>query len=93
MEVMLLWAHGDSSDVVFGHLLDHALDLGVLRVEGRIEPQFLQSISNHNCLVKRRSWAIVHAGDPEILNVINRGDAMLSAIDAELWFRSPGDLL
>ncbi len=89
MEVMLLRAREDSADMVFNQLLDRALDLGVINVEGRIEPRFLQSISDNNCLFKRRSWAFVQGRDDEVLNAINRGDAMLSAMDAELWLSSP----
>lgn len=93
IEVMLLLARADVTDIVFGHLLNHAFECGAVCVQGRMEPRFLQSFWGNNCLVKRGSWAVVHARDPEILNVINRGDAMLSALEGELWLRSPGDIL
>lgn len=93
MEVMLLLAREDSTDIVFSHLLSRAFDCGAIGVGGRMEPRFLQSMWSHHCFVKRGSWAVVHAKDPEILNVINRGDAILSALEGELWLRSPGDML
>jgi hypothetical protein len=92
-EVMLLLAHNDSIDTVFRHLLNHTLHRGAICVYGRLEPKFLQSFWVNNCFIKRGSWAVVHARDPELLNVINRGDAMLSALEGELWLRSPRDRL
>ncbi len=92
-EVMLLLARHDSIDTVFKHLLNHALHRGAICVYGRMEPRLLQSFGGSNCLIKRGNWAVVHARDPEILNVINRGDAMLSALEGELWLRSPRDRL
>jgi hypothetical protein len=83
MEVMLLLARDDSSSVVFNNLLNHALDHGVTSLEGRMAPWLLQSMSDNNCLVKCRSWAVFGAKDPEILNVINRGDALFSVLDGE----------
>lgn len=93
MEVMLLVAREDSHDLVFSQLMSHALDRGAIGVWGRMEPRFMQSMWDHHCFVKRGSWAVVHAKDPEILNVINRGDAILTALEGELWLRSPGDTL
>ncbi len=93
IEVMLLLARRDSADTVFKLLLNHAIDLGAICLRGRMEPKFLQCFWHNNCLIKRGSWAVVHARDPEILNVINRGDAMLSALEGELWLRSPRDIL
>jgi hypothetical protein len=93
MEVMLLLARNDSNDAVLTHLLNRALHSGAICVYGRVEPKFVQSFWDKNCLIKRGSWAVVHAKDPEILNVINRGDAILSALDGELWLRSPNDRL
>lgn len=92
-EVMLLLANNGSIDTVFKHLLKHAFHRGAICVFGRMEPSFLQSFWVNNCFIKRGSWAVVHARDPELLNVINRGDAMLTALEGELWLRSPRDRL
>jgi len=88
-EVMLLSARDDSTDTVLKHLLNRASQSGAICVYGRVEPRFLQSFWDNNCLIKRGSWAVVHARDPEILNVINRGDASLSMLEGELWLASP----
>ena len=93
MEVMLFLARKDSTEILFSHLLYHALQNGAICVTGRVEPKLLQSIGIHKCLVKRGNWAVVHAKDPEIINVINRGEAMLSMLEGELWLRSPHDRL
>lgn len=83
MEVVLLLAREDSNHVVFNSVLNHALSLGAKSVEGKLAPRFLQSISDNNCLLKRRSWTLFGSKEAEILNAINRGDAQLSALDGE----------
>lgn len=93
MEVVTFWAREDSTDVVFSHLMDHAFRQGVLSVEGRMEPRFLQAISDHNCLIKHRRWTIEYSKTPEILDVLNRGDAMLTPMEGELWVHSLSDKL
>jgi hypothetical protein len=93
VEVMLLLARDDSRDVVFKHLLYHARRQGAVCILGRLEPVFLKSLWDNNCLIKRGSWAIIHAKDPELISVINRGDAFMSTLEGELWLRSPRDKL
>ncbi len=88
MEVLLLLARDDSADVVFGRVLEHALNLGVTSVGGRMDPRFFQSMSDYACLIRRRSWVVVYSRNPEILDVIHRGDAVLSALDGEFVLTS-----
>jgi len=92
LEIMFLGARDGSAQIVFRHLLDHASSLGAIRAEGRVEPRFVQSISDSGCFLKHRFWAILDAKNPEILNTINRGDALFSALDGEFVFHSPDDL-
>lgn len=92
-EVMLLAARGDSRDGVLKCLLYHAWQEGAISIFGRLEPKFLQNFWDYNCLIKRGSWALVHARNPDILNIINQGYGFLSALEGELWLRSPKDRL
>jgi hypothetical protein len=35
------------------------------------------------------SWTLVHSRDPEATAALHSGDAWLSALEGELWLRSP----
>jgi len=92
-EVILLAARNDSRDDVLDQLLTQASKQGAVCVFGRFEPKFTQSFWNRQCLVKRGSWALIHAKNAQLLNIINRGDAHISGLEGELWLRSPRDIL
>ena len=93
VEIMLLAARDDSRDAVLHHVIYSTWRLGGVGLIGRLEPRFLPSFADHNCLMKCGNWAFVHAQDQELVKVINGGDAFLSPLDGELWLRSPMDLL
>ena len=92
-EVMLLLARNDSRDKVLRHLLYEARKQNALCFWGRMEPKFLSCLWDNNCLLKQGSWALVNTNSPELAEVINRGDAFLTAMEGELWLRSPRDRL
>ncbi len=92
-EVVLLSARRDSRCQVLRHLLYQGQKEKALCLWGRMEPKFLNCLWDNNCLLKRGSWALVHTNRPEIEDVINRGDAFLTAFEGELWLRSPRDRL
>jgi hypothetical protein len=91
--VMFLVARNDSRNHVLEHLLYRMWHEGAICVFGRLEPKFLKSFWDYKCLIKRGSWALIHAKDPEIINIVNRGDAFISVLEGELWLRSPTDRL
>jgi hypothetical protein len=92
-EVMLLLARKDSREQVLRHLFAEAKKEKAVCLWGRMEPRFLSCFGDNKCLFKRGSWALVHAKRPEIVDMINRGDAYLTALEGELWLRSPIDRL
>jgi len=92
-EVMMITGRRKTYNRVFECLLHRVWSEGATCVIGRMEPKFLHCFWDHNCLVKKGSWAIIHAKDNELLNIINRGDAFLSSLEAELLFRGPNDRL
>jgi len=92
-EVMLLNARNDCRDDLLRHLLTAASNQQAVCVSGRFEPKFTQSFWIEQCLIKRGSWALIHAKDARLLNIINRGDAHISPLEGELWLRSPRDIL
>lgn len=92
-EVMLLAARDDSRDAVLRHVMYRMWQRGGVGLIGRLEPRFLQSFADHGCLMKGGDWAFVHAKDAELVRIIDRGDAFISALEGELWLRSPMDRL
>lgn len=93
MEVMLLTSREGTQSEVLEYIIYHAWNEGAVSLFGRLEPKFLGAFWSSNCLIKRGSWALVHAKDPQLLNIINRGDVFLSTLEGELWLRSPKDRL
>lgn len=92
-EVIFVAARRAVRDRVFKHVLYHAWRNGAVGAFGRVGPRFLKSIWDTNCIVKRGSWALAHSKNPELIDVINRGDAFITALEGELWLRSPDDRL
>ncbi|MCY2954884.1 MAG: hypothetical protein NTU53_23380 [Planctomycetota bacterium] len=88
-EVLQLAAAGTSTIDIFGHLLRQAFNDGCVCLFGRLQPELAEYLWRHNCILKRGSWALVHAADREIINSIMCGDAFLSGLEAELWLDSP----
>ncbi len=92
-EIMLLAGRDDARDSVLRHLMYRTWRAGGVGLIGRLEPKFLQAFSDQDCLMKPGDWAFVHARDPELVHIINRGEAFISALEGELWLRSPMDRL
>jgi hypothetical protein len=92
-EVMFLLARKDSREQVLRHMLSEARKENAICFWGRMEPRYLDCMGNNKCLFKRGSWALVHAKKPELVDMINRGDAFLTTLEGELWLRSPSDRL
>jgi hypothetical protein len=79
------------------HILDHlfrdAWNHGVIALHGVANTQLLPDFSAKNCLFTcRGGWALAHSKHPELLELLNRGDAFLSRLDTE-WCLDPGGRL
>jgi len=92
-EVVFLGARPGSVDVILRALFHTAAADRLAAVGGRVEVRFLTALLEYNCIFKRGSWGLVHARDPEIMQTVSRGDAVMSALEGELWLRSPMDRL
>jgi hypothetical protein len=85
-EVVQLNACRESAGLVLDILFRDAWRHGAVAVSGRLSPSFMQELSDRHCTFKMGSpWTLVHSNDPEVLNVICRGEASLSRLDAEWW--------
>ena len=93
MELLFLGARDECKQAVFGHLVRHARQCGAVSVESRMIPEFLQCVSDYDCLIKHRRWVITQARDSALAELLNRGDAQLSPMDGEMWVHSLSDKL
>ena len=77
---------------VLHQLFDHARREGAVSLTGRVEPLLRRNLVGNHCVFKQcPSRIIFHSSDPEILDVIERGDAFLSGLENEIWACSPAD--
>jgi hypothetical protein len=65
-------------------LFHHARRHGAASIAGRLVPQYMQELSDKYCYFDRNcSWVLVHSNNPEILNIIHRGEAFLTGLEGE----------
>jgi len=88
--VTQLVARPDAQGEVFGHPLRTLKQSNIPGAVGRLQPEFLQVLSDNGCLFHRRSRRVlIHSRNPELLDAFHSGDAFLSLLDGEgavqLW--------
>ena len=87
-EVLHLGAREHSITDVVDHLSYQAWRQGVVAVSGRLEPRFLQELCSSSCVYHHRGmWVLVHAHDPDLLQSIHSGDAVLTRLEGEWCMR------
>jgi hypothetical protein len=84
--VLQLVARGDSAGTVADVLTARARAAGAIGVYGRLEPHLVGPLSERRTLLRfSHGRLLVHAHEQEIVDVILRGDAMLTRLDGEWW--------
>jgi hypothetical protein len=78
-------ATGDVLDSLFYDAWQH----GVTSLRGRIEPRLRQALAGKDCRFHRGHWLLVHTKSPELLQVIQRGEALFTRLDGEWCLRAP----
>jgi hypothetical protein len=87
-EVVHLAATASSINDVLDHLFYHAWRNGAVAVNGRLDPRFMQVLSDKYCLFHRRGpWVLINARRPELLASFHTGKAALSPLDGEWALR------
>ena len=87
-EVVQLAATPSSIDDVLDHLFFTAWRHGAVAVHGRLDPRFMQVLSDKYCLFHRRGpWLLVRARRPELLSAFQTGKAAFSLLDGEWSLR------
>jgi hypothetical protein len=69
---------------VLDHLFFEAAAQGAVAVSGRLEPAFLQALSDKYCVLHRRGpWVLLNSRRAELVHSFQSGDAMFSRLDGE----------
>jgi hypothetical protein len=82
-EVVQIAANGKAMEDVLGHLFYHAWQRGSFAVSGQVDPRFMQEFLSQHCFLHGGSWTLVHARNPDLLQTIDRGDALLTRLEGE----------
>jgi hypothetical protein len=87
-EVLQIGSDSPSVGKVLDHLFYDAWEQGLAGLHGRLEPQFMQELTQRSCFFLRNgSWTLVHSSKPEFLGPIQSGAAFFSRLDGEWPFR------
>jgi hypothetical protein len=69
---------------VLDHLFYRAAGQGAVAVQGRVDPRFVQVLSDKYCVMHRRGpWFLLNARRVELLRSFESGDAVFSRLDGE----------
>jgi hypothetical protein len=69
---------------ILDHLFHDAWNRGVVGLHGVVESHLMGDFSEKNCFFAcRGGWTVAHSRKPELLELLNRGDAFLSRLDGE----------
>jgi hypothetical protein len=83
-DVLQIAATSSSIQDVLDHLFHQAGQRGAIAVTGRMEPRFLQALSDNYCFFHRRGpWVLVHARRPELVRCFQNENAFFSRLDGE----------
>lgn len=76
---------------ILDHLFHDAWSRGVIALHGVADSRLMVDLSDKNCFFTcRGGWMAAHSRKPELLELLNRGDAFLSRLDGE-WCLGLGD--
>jgi hypothetical protein len=91
-EVVQIAARNGWFDRVLQRLLADAWRHGVAALRGRLEPRFVQELSDRHCWLRREgSWTLAHSRHADVIAAIQQGDAFLSRLEGEWWLRFLGE--
>lgn len=83
--VLQILAHPDSVDVVIDNLFAHAYAHGSIAVRGRTQPELYDALLHRRCAFMHRSSTVIHSRNPDAINAIRSGDALLVGLAGEAW--------
>jgi Acetyltransferase (GNAT) domain len=91
-EVLQIGARQDSIDDVLDHLFEHARQRGAAALHGRMEPRFMQALSDRYCVFHGgASNVLFHTRNPAVKAALLAGDGFLTRLEGEWWLRFIGE--
>jgi len=91
-EVIQIAALDGSFDRVLRRLLADAWRHGAAAVRGRLDPRYVQELSDRHCWLRTDgTWTLVHSRHAEVMAAVRQGDAFLSRLEGEWWMRFLGE--
>jgi hypothetical protein len=83
-EVVQIGGGPQFNQVILDHLFYDAWHRGVIAVHGVVQSGWMADLSEKSCLFTcRGGWTLAHSRNPELLELLNRGEAFLSRLDGE----------
>jgi hypothetical protein len=90
-EVLQIAARNDCFDSVLQRLLADAWRNRAAAVRGRLDPRYIQELSDRHCWLRREgTWTLVHSRHDDVRAAILQGAAFLSRLEGEWWLRFQG---
>ncbi|MBX6424391.1 MAG: hypothetical protein IRZ09_00470 [Variibacter sp.] len=88
--VLQILARPGAAGPVIDDLFAHAAQQGSVAVRGRAQPDLLDALLRRKCLMLHRASTVVHARDPDLLQAVRSGEALLNGLAGESWTRLIG---
>ena len=83
-EVVQIGGERQFTKDILDHLFDDAMNRGVVGLHGTVPISLMGDFSEKHCFFAcRGGWMVAHSRKPELLELLNRGDAFLSRLDGE----------
>ncbi|HZF19990.1 MAG TPA: GNAT family N-acetyltransferase [Burkholderiales bacterium] len=90
-EVLQVAARDGSFGRVLHRLLADAYRQGATAVRGRVDPRYVQELSDRHCWFRREgAWTLVHSRHADLTAAVHQGSAFLSRLEGEWWLRFQG---
>ncbi len=88
-EVAEVATRPEDAGTVLDHMFRHAEAGGAGGLRGHLEPHLLSAVGERRCALRHIGGRLVHSRDPDLVDAINSGSAMLSPLEGEwtalLW--------
>lgn len=83
-EVVQIGGELQSTKDILDHLFHDARNHGVVGLHGMVQSRLMGDFSEKNCFFTcRGGWTVAHSRKPELIELLNRGDAFLTRLDGE----------
>ncbi len=86
-EVLQIAASKSTICGVLDHLFYDAWKHESVELSGRVDPMFMKVFYEKFCFFTMGTdWMLLNTKRPELIHMVNAGDAFLSRLEGDLWF-------